>query len=335
MIFLLTMSYLLSGCHHSTPVLAWYHWKSVYNPSQNEKAVIDKSNVQKMYLHFFDIVWDKEYLLARPEAILHLRDSIPASLNIIPMIYITNEAILKTAAEKIPALADSISQLTGKLARRQNIQYAEIQIDGDWTAKSAENYFTLLQNIKENTGHTLSATLRLHQIKYPKESGIPPIDKGVLMFYNMGDLSPDLQKPNSIYNKAAAAGYLDAIKNYPLKMSVALPAFSWVVHISDGHITALHNNWNLKSFADTLRYSITENPLQYLAVSSFFTDGVYVKKGDTFNNEIITFELLEQAASQLANAMPYTPAEVIYYKIDGLDTYEFTSQKIQCILDRF
>lgn len=329
------MCYLLSGCHHSPPGLSWYHWKSVYNPARDEKAVMDQSNTQKLYLHFFDIVWDRDYNLARPEAILHIKDTLPPSRNIIPVIYITNEAILKTATEKIPALADSISHLTGKLARRQNIQYAEIQIDCDWTAKSAENYFALLHKLKENTGHTLSATLRLHQIKYPAESGIPPIDKGVLMFYNMGDLSPDLEKPNSIYNHTAAAGYLDAIKDYPLKMSVALPAFSWVVHISHHHITALHNDWNLKTFADTLRFSATENPLQFVAVSSFFIDGVYVKKGDKFKNEIITFELLEQAASQLAKAMPYTPAEVILYKIDGLDTYEFSSQKIQRILDRF
>ncbi len=79
-----------------------------------------------------------------------------------------------------------------------SIKCRALQIDCDWTTKTAPKYFYFLQQIREKLdahedGGTfaslamLSATIRLHQVKYPEKSGMPPVDKGVLMFYNMGE----------------------------------------------------------------------------------------------------------------------------------------------------
>jgi len=54
---------------------------------------------------------------------------------------------------------------------------------------------------------------------------VPPVDKGLLMFYNMGKISPDLNARNSIYNRADAEAYLESLPNYRLSLDVALPVF--------------------------------------------------------------------------------------------------------------
>ena len=66
----------------------------------------------------------------------------------------------------------------------------EIQLDCDWNSSTQKKYFNLIEEMKlyptwENI--VWSATIRLHQLKYPKQTGVPPVNKGVLMFYNMGN----------------------------------------------------------------------------------------------------------------------------------------------------
>ena len=66
----------------------------------------------------------------------------------------------------------------------------------------------------------LSATIRLHQLKFIGESGIPPVDKGLLMCYNMGDLHR-LRISNSILETAELKKYIKQLSVYPLKLDVA------------------------------------------------------------------------------------------------------------------
>ena len=63
----------------------------------------------------------------------------------------------------------------------------EIQIDCDWTASTQEAYFEFLHYLKEKAKDKqiqLSATIRLHQLSMTP----PPVDRGILMMYNTGDV---------------------------------------------------------------------------------------------------------------------------------------------------
>ena len=75
----------------------------------------------------------------------------------------------------------------------------------------------------------------MHQIKYPEKTGIPNVDKGVLMYYNMGVINAG--EHNSIYSQKIAKNYINSSHNYKLPLNIALPVFSWGVHIRNNQVT--------------------------------------------------------------------------------------------------
>ena len=115
----------------------------------------------------------------------------------------------------------------------------------------------------------LSATIRLHQVKYYKQAGIPPVDRGMLMFYNMGKLNA-LTAENSIYNSNDAAGYIETVDDYPLKLDLALPAFSWAVHF--------RNSYSEEKRKFTSSFDCNEAKKYYLMAMEFSTNKEFKAK---------------------------------------------------------
>jgi len=66
----------------------------------------------------------------------------------------------------------------------------------------------------------VTATIRLHQIKFKDKTGIPPVDQGVLMAYNIGELKNN--KQNSILEANIVKQYINKNTEYPLKLKLAL-----------------------------------------------------------------------------------------------------------------
>lgn len=120
---------------------------------------------------------------------------------------------------------DFIDQINKSIAIACN----EIQIDCDWTLASRDKYMDFVTQLKHKSNKKLSATIRLHQIKYFKKTGVPLVDYGVLMYCNMGHIAADSM--NSIYDRKTGQGYLKNLEDYPLRLEVALPVFSWAIHI--------------------------------------------------------------------------------------------------------
>ena len=101
-------------------------------------------------------------------------------------------------------------------------------MDCDWTPSTRDNYFYLLKKLKALSGKTLSATLRLYPYKYPDKMGVLPVDKAMLMCYNLNNpLSKKTE--NSILEYEVLESYLKDVKKYPIHVDIALPVFNWVV----------------------------------------------------------------------------------------------------------
>ncbi len=145
-------------------------------------------------------------------------------MQVVPVIYIKNEVML--GEMDLNDLASKTIKLIDQINHTHQLQCDEIQLDCDWTLTSKENYFRFVQLIKKISSKTLSATIRLHQVKYFQKTGVPEIDRGVLMYYNMGKISSD--SSNSIYDDHIAERYTGSLQRYPLALDVALPVFSWV-----------------------------------------------------------------------------------------------------------
>ncbi|CAN5468544.1 hypothetical protein BH09BAC3_BH09BAC3_37040 [soil metagenome] len=231
------------GTRNETITRSFYYWRSNFTLGADGRKMLSELHVSKIYLKFFDVdVFEDEPF---PKSTLHVLDSVPSGIEIIPVVFITNATLKSLAGEY------ALEELAGKIIRKvkgiQNCfttinKFKEIQFDCDWSEETRDRYFYLLKQIQEKFEEpiTLSATIRLHQIKYFERTGVPPVTRGTLMFYNMGKIE-DMNGGNSIFNEKDASSYLVNFDKYPLPLDVALPVFSWAIAFREGKIFGLIN----------------------------------------------------------------------------------------------
>jgi hypothetical protein len=206
---------LLSACtpqpeHH--PATAFYFWRSAYILNEAEHRALSSNNCHTNFIKYFDIV--REGNTTKPVAILKLA---PSGMRVVPVIFIENKVFANMTFEDADALFVNTCHLIDTINRTHNIRFHQIQIDCDWTESTKDLYFYFLKRFA-NAGVPLSATIRLHQIKYKERTGIPPVHKGVLMYYNMGTIAAE--SANSIYDEGIAKKYTSYLKDYPLTLDL-------------------------------------------------------------------------------------------------------------------
>lgn len=311
---------------------AFYHWKSTLNINGTEKQLLAALKTQKLYLRFFDVTVP-DGVQPAPVATVSIKTAIPQNLEIIPVIYITNKTLTVLKDNTVNTLAQNISRLLQTTAAKNNINYLEIQIDCDWTGSTSQTYFALLNKLHAlNKGKLLSATIRLHQIKYFKRTGIPPVNKGMLMFYNMGKV--ESMERNSIFNTEDAEKYTDYIKNYPLPLDVALPVFGWVKHYHAGKLAGLISDMRFEDLQDVTDLKKTD-ARTYTAGKSMFLHGSYLFKGDLLVNEEVTPEIALEAAELLVKNYTADSITVTLYHLDSLNLSGYETQDLEDIYHTF
>ncbi|MFZ4559653.1 MAG: hypothetical protein ACOYOD_05595 [Saprospiraceae bacterium] len=279
---------LASGCertpHAITP--AFYHWKTSLQLSAEEERYLQHVQAGRLYVRFFDVDWDAGYGDAVPLAEVQIDTFTEPALEIIPAVFITNRTLEQLPTGQIPRLATRIlKKITAIKSRFPANPIPEIQIDCDWTAGTRAAYFQLLQHIRKGTaaeGLRLSATVRLHQFNGYAQTGVPPVDRAMLMCYNTGDLEA-WDEENSIYQESDARPYLDRPTEYPLPFDVALPAFRWGVLFRDGRLIRLIHGLDP---SDLQRAAFRQTgPWRYVVEKSTYLDGYYLYQGDRIRLE--------------------------------------------------
>ncbi len=221
-----------------------------------------------------------------------------------------------------------IQQINGK----NKIAIQEIQIDCDWTLESKDNYLQFIDAFKNVSNKKLSATIRLHQIKYFKKTKIPNVDRGILMYYNMGKIAVD--SLNSIYDQDIANRYLSSLKSYPLPINIALPIYSWGIHIRDGKIIGLRNKIDVANLKNNGSFVLTKNNW-FTVKNSIFIDGVYYKKNDQLKTEAISEKNLLEMAADLEENTTQNPKEIIFYDLDEFNFKKYDTALFKKIVDCF
>lgn len=210
---------------------AFYYWKSVWHLDAFEEQRLKELQVSTLYLKCFDVDWNPATSQAIPVAKLQQTGyHLPAGITVIPVVFITNECLARMDTGRIEPLAAAISTLVQQLYASLGLPDSckELQIDCDWTTGTREKYFTLLRSIRNHVQLPISATIRLHQVKFTASSGIPPADRGLLMCYNMGNLK-NPAVTNSIIDPKELNRYTEKLAGYPLPLDIALPLFEWKV----------------------------------------------------------------------------------------------------------
>lgn len=207
-----------------------YYWRTTFSLSNGEKVFLREHDVKKIYMRFFDVGWaypaqDGEDVI--PEATIRFNDTVPAGINIIPTVYITTRA-MEMMQTKEDEYAEKIYKRINAICKQNKIVFKEIQLDCDWTKGTRQPFFRLCEAMKVymDSTQTLSSTIRLHQLTQTP----PPVDKGVLMVYNTGNLM-EMTSENSIFSRKDIEPYLkdNRLARYPLALDVAYPAYGWSV----------------------------------------------------------------------------------------------------------
>lgn len=274
---------------------SFYHWENNYK---------QKHINSKLYIKVLDIEYSNKIESIKTRFLTQPKDGF------VPVVYITNKAMQEVSYKLLAKRV--ISSL-------KNIPYAfnEIQIDCDWSLSSKSNYFEMLKIIKEKLNKKLSATIRLHQIKYLKKTGVPPVDYGVLMYYNMSNIG-DFESKNSILDNDIAKKYHYNFDIYPLKLKLALPLYSQAIQFRNKKPLDIFEGVSKDDFNDDFK-ALGKN--RYEVINSFYFQGRYVYSGDIFRFENSNLKDLKVALDDFLYMSKNRFNEVIFYREKYKDKY--------------
>ncbi|TDL99760.1 MAG: hypothetical protein C4K58_00455 [Flavobacteriaceae bacterium] len=291
--------------------ISFYYWKTKFQLSPKEEELLKFNQVQNIYVRYFDI--DKKLEDPFPESPIQF-DSSCIGKTITPVVFIKNRVFqgnkisTQTLAKNTLDFVHQISQLNK--INTSNV----IQIDCDWTDQTRSSFFEYIHQLERISKEEITTTIRLHQVKYYKKTGIPSVKEGMLMYYNMGNLS--VFEGNSIYKKENAGKYIQSLENYPLPLKVALPIFSWAIHIRNNRIIGLNSNVTRLNLAENANVVLLK-PNFYKVHTSHYFQGVFFRKADILKMEEVTPKDLLEMVEDLQKHLPKKPTEIVFYHLDN------------------
>jgi hypothetical protein len=301
----------------------FYYWKTTYDIDEATEQTLTNNDSKKIYTRLCDITlgFDKK---PHPQNVLKWKTKANENLEYIPVIFVEHKIFIAEDSElesnntkyltrsEVSKLANNVVKLAKTTWEYSDLPLNEIQIDCDWTQSSRELYFHFLKELNNLCDEIeLSATIRLHQIKYPEKTGIPPIDKGSLMCYNMDDMN-DSKTENSIFSVDVLKQYINSEKVYNnMPMSFALPVFSWNLAYREDkfvgivrEIEDLANSPDFKSIGGN-KYRVIDRTWKY-----------NLQKNDVIRHESAKAEDIARSFEYLKANLPNWNGEVIYFDLN-------------------
>nr|WP_319397394.1 hypothetical protein [uncultured Carboxylicivirga sp.] len=319
------MTFLTSCKNKQTPV-SFYHWKQSLHLSDNELSLLQELNSQPLYVRVFDIDFkDKSQEPAFLSA-LTVTDEMLPDIEIIPCIYITNRSFRNVDYISVDSLAHQTSKMLNRVLHQNKItQCNELQIDCDWSGETRSYFFTYLKQLRKYlpSDYLLSSTIRLHQFKYPGRTGVPPVDKGSLMVYNMGDFA-NKEAPNSIYDLNILKQYLQGTKSYPLPLDIAMPAFNWALVFRFGKaMKIIHQVEISKLDSENERFKKMDQNRFVVLISGYF-QGLYLYKGDELRVDAVSSADIEKGLQMFKKYTDVNPKRILFYHLNKNLTQQYT-----------
>ncbi|QDM01575.1 hypothetical protein [Aliarcobacter butzleri] len=276
--------------------ISFYSWENSF----------EEQNInEKLYIKVLDVNFSTKLELLKT----NIKD-VPK--NFIPVIYITNETMKNVDYSLVSkAILETL----------KNYKFDEIQIDCDWSLSTRSNYFNLLEDLKEKLNKKISATIRLHQIKYYTKTGIPPVDYGVLMYYNMSNIG-DFNTKNSILDNEIAKKYHYNFDVYPLKLKLALPLYSQAIQFREEKAISLFEGVEEKDFNND--FEELENN-RYKVLNSHYFKGRYIYKDDIFRLENSNEQDIKIALKDFLDLSKNRYDEVIFYTLKYKNKYDLNN----------
>lgn len=328
----------LFGCKQK-PVVhpTFYFWKTNYQNNAVESSYLERFKSKSLFLRIMDVDYNPDLQQATPVSPIKFSDPLPHGVEVIPVVFIVNQVFHKLDATQRAALAGRIATFVAAKVKQGGKQsFKELQIDCDWTKTTRDSYFDFLQQLKAHPllhGKSLSVTLRLHQVKNISSSGIPPVEKAMLMCYNMGNLRK-YGEQNSILDQHEMDLYLqDYLQNYPLKLDVALPIFDWAVVFRNREYAGISKRISKTQIEDKHLFRQRGNSILYDLLIDYPAAGL--KRGDVVRWEEISSADLLQSARFLSRNLKPEERTLAFYHLDASLLKHYTDEDYQKIIANF
>ena len=313
-----------------TPKRSIYYWKTVFRLDDEERAFLDDHGIGRLYLRYFDVSYEPaggdETII--PNATIRFESAVPDSLEVVPTIFITNEAMCNWYYDE--TLADQVIYRIEAINLRNHIpQIHEVQVDCDWTERSEPRFFDFCRQLRERLhrkGIALSSTIRLHQLR----EEAPPVDRGVLMCYNTGALRK-LSTENSILSSHDVYTYLKRAnwQEFQLPLDIAYPTFGWsVMYDPEGRFKGLVRTTEL---SDTTVFRPLDGN-RYEARHNTAVANVAIPKGNILRleqSDILTVLSVKQQLALLLKEHLPLDTSVILYHLDSNNLSHYSHDEIE------
>jgi len=330
--------FLFFGCKQKSIVHpTFYYWKTDYHNKKAESTYLDQFKAKSLYVRIMDVDFNPDLQLPVPVSPIKFSDPIPKATDIIPVVFIVNNVFNQIDTMQTKVMADRIVKFVAakvKQAGKQN--YHELQIDCDWTKGTRNRYFKFLEQLSANLllkGKTISVTLRLHQVKNLVSSGVPPVEKAILMCYNMGNLRK-YGEQNSILDQHEMDLYLkDFLEHYPLPLDIALPIFEWAVVFRNEQYAGISKRIGQMQIDDKKLFKQRGNSILYDLQADYPEAGL--KRGDVIRWEQISSEDLHATSKFLSRYLSPRDRNLVFYHLDTDLLKHFTNEHLQKVIADF
>lgn len=319
---------LYSCSDRNKPLVSMYHWKSEAIYSKHIENAMDISGSEKIYLRYFDVELKSNEWSSRespfPTYVINKIAPEFSDFEIVPVVYLTNN-IFQLENLKVVELAKQVRELINQISLEHfKKEIKEIQIDCDWTQSTRMNYFEFLEIL--NTDFNIDATIRLHQVKFKDKTGIPPVKKGTLMMYNVGDLKNRDQ--NSILEHEIVGDYINSSSTYPISLNIGLPIYSQTIVFNNDDEVRIMKGVSRQLYETDSHFKKVSSQVFNVEKDTLF-NGLYLSEGYQLKLEEVSTDEVLRSYSILKMSKLNLNGVVLYHLDDEVLTHFNISELIE------
>lgn len=325
----LALALLPLACRRSEPPaeISFYHWQQTLELQPAASQFLSRANVQRLFVRFFDVDLDAGGLPV-PVSELACRSRAPFGVRIVPVVFLA-ERVFRSVCD--PAhLASQVAGKIGRIAARCGFAAAgEIQLDCDWTEASRGRFFAFLAETRKSlpAGTLLSATLRLHQVKFRGRQGVPPVDRATLMLYNMGEIESP-RAGNSIIDAGTFRAYAKGLGEYPLPFDLALPIYRWGLIFRLDRLARIVNDLGEEDVVAAGDAFQALGQGRFLCRRGTHLAGAAVHAGDLLRLEAAEFPVVRECLRLARQELGGRRAGLVFYHLDSRSLERFGRRHI-------
>jgi hypothetical protein len=211
-------------------------------------------------------------------------------------------------------------------------------MDCDWTESTKDNYILFLNILKQKMlkksffkNVSTSATLRLYAYKFPDKMGVLPVDRAMLMCYNL--IPPfDAGDRNSILNLNELNKYLVGADTYRIPLDIALPIYSSVQVYQNNSFAGIIYNEDSTFMSKTKKLNNT----WYLSKMDSVINGIFIRKGDKLKVEKTNFKLINKAIISILEHVELDENPTIsLFHLEDYELTNFTNEELDSCFNHF